>query len=402
MKSVFTQSSLDRDRRTAMTYWRQPTKTSVVSPSLSKFRFTKVVDTLATIPGGRGDFLGFGLGQATIAQDQIAFLGTGQDGQSGIYQADFTGLSVIANGDRILPDTVNRFACFGSWPVFDQGNILFLGQEKTGRLRIYRDTPYRLSTIVSTDTPLLYNGGCFINLSNPVAQAGTVAFMGRLAESHQKGIFKGHQTPAQDLWVQKIVLVGEHQSLLRDMAPPAIDSEGTVVFRAQNHQGQMGLYRYCDDALEPILIANQTSIPKGSGCFTGFSDPLIDQGHVVFRGQGSVGQQGLYRLTPSGIQTIANSQMRIPGSLESFAEFKSFAVDGDDIAFLACDSHRHTSLFLANQTSLTKVIELGNRLDDKTIVDLSFGKFGLSQQSVVFQAQFVDGTKGLFRADFQG
>ena len=403
MKSAYSQSYPATNRRTAMGYWRQPTQMHVIPASLPKFRFTKIVDTCTNIPGGRGYFSGFGVGQAAIDQGQVAFLGTGPDGQSGIYQTDpidQNKLRVIANSDNMLPDNTRRFACFGSSPVFDQGQIIFLAQECTARLRIYRDTPHRLKAVVSTDTPLLKTGDCFINFSNPVAHSGVIAFMGRVAKGHHKGIFKIHQTPTQDLWVQTVVQTGEALSPLKDVSLPAIDGDENIAFRAQDQQGQMGIYRHHNQALQVIATTNKP-IPDGSGCFKTFSDPLIDRGQIVFRGHGSVGQQGLYRFNQTGIETIVDGQTRIPGCLDTFAEFKSFALNGQDVAFLGCDSHGHTSLFLATPTSLMKVIELGNRLDDNTIVGLSFGRLGLANQSLVFRAQFVNGTEGIFRADFQ-
>jgi hypothetical protein len=397
---VFTSPQTTSEKLTAMRYWRNPEMVGVGTPVTPQFQFTKLVDTATRIPGGHGHFLNFGLGHPSIFRTQVVFWGAGQDGQSGIYLADATGLKVIANSHMTLPDSADRFACFGSLPIFDQNNILFLGQDQTGRLRIYRDNHSRLMPLVGTDTGVLKPGETFINLSNPAAQNEKLVFLARVATDHRKGVFyyaQGH--------LQAIALVGAPDQPWLNVSRPAIDQSGQIVFKAETAGYQTALYCYPEHPLDhprQLLATNTTPIPGGIGCFTFLGEPVIDQGRVVFRGGGAVGQQGIYQDGDQGLKTLVDSQTRVPNSLGTFARFSAFAVEGDDMVFLAQDSYERVGLFWATQQTVTKLIELGDKLDDKTIVSLSLSHSALHQQVLTFWARFVDGTEGIFRAERQG
>ena len=90
---------------------------------------------------------------------------------------------------------------------------------------------------------------------------------------------------------------------------------------------------------------------------------------------------------------------RMPASLEPFSRFHTFAAAGDRIAFLASSEGGCFGLFLAEAGHIVKVIEVGDRLDNATIVSLRLGRKSLSDNAIIFKADFQDGTQGLFRAD---
>jgi hypothetical protein len=90
----------------------------------------RIADLNTAIPGGSGNFTGFGA--VSISETDVAFLGTGANGQTGIY--DLTGgqlIKAIAVGDMISGKTVTglNFTRGGLWgdpiafqAIFDDGS----------------------------------------------------------------------------------------------------------------------------------------------------------------------------------------------------------------------------------------------------------------------------------------
>jgi hypothetical protein len=354
-----------------------------------------LVDTQTDIPSGRGYFRGFGLGQPALLADRSVFFGTGYQGQAGIYQASDQGLQRVANNGPSLPHGTHRFANFGSSPILDGDRILFLGQAPQAQLQICQAHQAALKTLVATERPLPTQRDYFINLSNPVANDGHIAFLGRLAAQQQKSIFKYDGEVLRLIACQSKT---DAKTSLVDLSMPAIDGSGQVAFRGRNHQCQLGLYHYAYNQLQ-LIATTQTPIPRGQGAFRCFSDPLIDQGIVTFCGWGRLFQQGIYQIGPAGIQPVVDTQTRIPDSLETFARFYTVTVHGANLAFIAGDSHGRLGIFAELDGALLKVIEVEDKLDDKPIAGLFLGRQALHGRSLVFRARFRDGSEDIFRAD---
>ena len=145
------------------------------------------------------------------------------------------------------------------------------------------------------------------------------------------------------------------------------------------------------------MISTYTHNPRGIGTFTGFSGPTVSGHLITFMGRGRLMQQGLYQIGPNGLQAVVDVHTRMPASLEPFSQFQTFAVAGDRIAFLAGAEGGCFGLFLIEAGQISKVIELGDRLDDATVVRLQLSRHSLTADSLIFKAQFQDGTQGLFR-----
>jgi hypothetical protein len=430
----------------ARQFWRpeahhhgaQPTPSA---SSTRNFHFTHLASTHTLIPGSQDHFDNFGLGLPAIFEQKIVFFGVGYLEQSGIYLADTAPadpltqtqltparlgsnrslldesanspaidavqLRTVVNSLSTVPWSQHHFAYFGSCPILDQGRVIFLSQDESAQLRLYKET-HRLIPLIGTDTPFNTRGDSLTNLSNPTACKGQLAFLGRQSQTGQKIIFKYTNGGIQAIARQASPATAK-TVCFRDLAMPDIDEQGQVVFRAQDTTGQAGIYglmrnspQNSQDTHLTAFVSTQTPIPTGIGNFTSFSDPLIDQSCVTFVGKGSVSQEGIYRVYDHQLITLANTQTRLPDSLETFAHFQSIAVDGQDVAFLARDASCHRlGIFFAHQNTIIKVIEIGDLLDHKPIKHLFLGRHGLHQRSLAFKAVFIDGTEGIFRADLK-
>jgi len=278
--------------------WRLRSSSPADSRSSDRFQFTRIVDTQTPIPGCPGFFsrLGFGamsgsvpIGgtrKSTHTDSRMVFWGGNEYGYSGIYQVDSSGIKVVADSQKCVPEQSYRFASFGSAPEFDRDKIIFLAQDETAQIHLYQDVHYRLTSLIGTEQQIL--GDRFVNLSNPVAEGGYLAFLARLESTGQKGLFIHHDQETTAVAYQQFP--GPY---LQDLTEPDVDGNGTVVFCGQDREHRAGLYRYANYQVSR-LAHMRTLIPGGIGTFTGFSHPTVSGPLTTFLGRGRLMQQGLY------------------------------------------------------------------------------------------------------------
>jgi hypothetical protein len=150
-------------------------------------------------------------------------------------------------------------------------------------------------------------------------------------------------------------------------------------------------------------VANlNTSIPVGSGRFTGFGDATATLSYVLFRGMSS-DQQGIYRSTTSGtLSRVADLTTLAPGA--GGAHFTSFSdlSPGDEFseydAFVATLSDGREGIYLAQGSKLAKLIDTSDLLDGRTIDHLFLSRDAIEWYNIGFKAAFKDGSQGIYAA----
>ncbi len=176
---------------------------------------------------------------------------------------------------------------------------------------------------------------------------------------------------------------------------------------------QQGVYS-CNTAapVEPCSrIADlTTSIPGGSGSFTGFGDldlaqdllgiipPQSSPLRVAFIGSGA-GQQGVYSCDsaiPTRTPAFASADRMtvIPGGTGTFTGFTSVSASLGHTAFLGLGTNGQAGIYVAS--TLKKVIAVGDQLTGKVVAGLRFGRDGLVGNRLGFTATFADGSEGVF------
>jgi hypothetical protein len=148
-------------------------------------------------------------------------------------------------------------------------------------------------------------------------------------------------------------------------------------------------------------VANlNTSIPGGSGRFTGFGDATATLSYVLFRGTSS-DQQGIYRSTTSGtLSRVADLTTVAPGA--SGAHITSFSdlSPGDEFseydAFVATLSDGREGIYLAKGSNLAKLIDTTEPLDGRTIDHLFLSRDAIEDHNIGFKATFKDGSQGIY------
>src|SRR5262249_39344929 len=152
-------------------------------------------------------------------------------------------------------------------------------------------------------------------------------------------------------------------------------SGSNVVFEAQSNGGsQWGVYASLAGTITPVAT-NLTTVPGGTGgSFTSFGiTPSISGSKVAFYGASS-GRTGIYQWTQAGgLTRVADTTTSVPGGSGTFSGFSlggstiPISLDGGHIAFVGLNAIGQAGVYTDLTGSLTKVIAVGDTLNGKTI-----------------------------------
>jgi hypothetical protein len=356
------------------------------------FTFMRVVDTNSPVPGGMGNFIFFTDPFTTTSLDSrpavsiengtIVFSGSGASGQTGIYTAPVGGsITTIADTNTALPDGTGNFRLFGT-PSLSHGNAAFSGSGETasrvaqGAFFVPRGGP--ITTVADQNTPVPGGIEVFRGVGQVSLDDGNVTFV--------------HSSVGKDR-----IFVADNGSQITLVA----DSTDFIVFNGLSFKGGIVAFIAQQTSIfaasvgsPPMLVVDVGSFP-GPG-LTGFS-PSIDNGAIAFLVQGD----GIYLATLEGsITPVALVGTPIPGGTGNFTGFDPDSPSHRDgiVAFRGFGPSGQEGIYVSIGGSLTKVINLSDSLDGKTLTHLFLGYEAVSGNQIAFAAQFANGSRGIYVA----
>jgi hypothetical protein len=371
-----------------------------------EFVYTRIADTDTPIPGGIGNFPGFGNdAPPAISGTSVVFRsGDGRVGTAvttGVYRSSSGVLGAIADRTTPIPPiptpppTPPTFGSFGA-PSPDGAEPAFTGNTTGGFSRgVYVGHGAR-TIVADTGTGVPGGSGAFTAFgANSSMDGGAVAFRGQ--SSAGNGIYSNAGGPLQVI-ADSGTPIPENAGM--NFCPgcfgePHLDS-GAVVFSGGTNIDH-GIYTNTGGSLR--RIADRTTlVPDTNVSFSLFGrQPSIDDGSSVFWAAYPVGQ-GIFNETGGTLRVVADTGTAIPEGNGIFQTFgPAPAIDGRWIAFLGTATGQQ-GIYVAFGGMLAKVVDLEDTLDGKDIVALVFGREGLSQGRLVFQAAFADGSEGIYLA----
>jgi hypothetical protein len=316
------------------------------------------------------------------------------------------------------PTPTLSLASFGS-PSIDGGVVSFTATDSNGgsNLLFVRFDPATGAIVVRTYAAwtgsLAPGAATFTTIGNPSLSDFDAAF--RASTTQGTGLFVVATSPITGavLFDSRIVAIGDaapSATTFTELGSPSL-SANTVAFAAGTSDGSSGVYEMTFD--------NNTGLPSaitrlvrlgdaapGGGTFTFLGDPVIDGGGVAyFYGTTSDGRTGIFSASSSGgstqLHTLVDTNTPIPGGSGTFALFGDFSVSGGALAFAGAGLlGTQAGIFhLAPDLTLSSVIDVGDLLFGKSIVDLAFGNDGLDAGSLAFVAQFGDRSFAVVRTD---
>jgi hypothetical protein len=361
------------------------------------FTFTRVVDTTTPIPGGTGNFIFFTDPFTTTLMDSrpatsiengiVVFSGSGPSGQEGMYAAAVGGsITTIADTNTPLPDVTGNFRLFGT-PSLSQGNLAFPASDVIGPLaQGAYFAPLGgsiIRTVADRNTPVPGGIGVFRGIGRVSLDDGNVAF--------------GHSSVGKDR-----IFVADNKGQIQLVA----DNADFGVFNGLSSNGGIVAFIARQTSIfaasvgnPPVLVVDVTASfprPGGGTVLTGFN-PSTDNGSIAFLVQGN----GIYIATLQGtITPVALVGTLLPGGTGNFTGFDSDSPSQRDgiVAFRGFGPSGQEGIYVSIGGLLTKVIDVNDSLNGKTLTHLFLGYEAVSGNQIAFAAQFADGSRGIYVA----
>ncbi len=302
-----------------------------------------VADNSDSPPDGNGTFAAYN-GLAINSVSQVAFVGdlvgtTPANVNRGIYRGDGSSLIEIARLQDIAPDGNGVFTDLRTPAINAFGQVAFAANLSAANATsgVFRGDGSTLTQIARDGNPAPALGGgtngLFNVLGNDVAlnELGEVAFTSTLSNtsggsSDNVGVFRGDSELTNVMIAREGQVPSEGNGNFSSFGPPAINSFGTVAFRA-TLSGTIGAGVdnhgiYVGDGLGiTTVLRDGTPAHNGIGTFELSSSlPVInDAGQVgfkaVFRGAPASANEGLYFWDPSaGLLKVARKGDAFLGS----------------------------------------------------------------------------------------
>lgn len=365
------------------------------------------VNAAVPIPGGMGNFVSLP-GSPSFSRGNLAFFGVGALGQQGIYLMDALKPGPapikIADVNTAIPGGVGNFLSFGDLaqpgdPCVDDKNVAFYGTGADGQRGVYASINNALIRVMDTATAIPGGTGNFIAApTDPCISGENVGFRGE-GLGGQQGIYARINGSLVRIADASTAIPGGTGTFTSTPGDPCISGDA-VAFLGNGADGQQGIYLSQAGTLS-VVVDRQTAIPGGAGQFTSIpTDPCIYGNTVAFVGEGSGGQQGVYVKTPGDpCQFIADRGTPIPGGAGNFTGFGTVSVSETDLAFIGHGAGGQTGIYDYVNDQLVKVVAVGDRLGGKSVVGLNFSKTGLWGDPVSFRAVFEDGSEGIYTID---
>lgn len=177
-----------------------------------------------------------------------------------------------------------------------------------------------------------------------------------------------------------------------------IIDNGNVVFQGEGRENQQGIYLYHNGYL--TTIANQnTPLPEGTGKFTEFDIcPVFDRDNVVFIAEGNEHQQGIYISMDGFLSIVANSKTHIPNGKGTFTKFGScLDIDNQSVVFVGYGQRNQQGIYIYQGGLLLKVADRITQIPGGQGNFTGFGTCAtLDNEKVVFWGYGDNNQQGIY------
>jgi hypothetical protein len=365
--------------------------------------FRKIADTATAIPSGTGNFAGFGGGgfnQPSIADSNVAFLGTGSGGQAGIYADKGAGLVRIADTTTTIPAVGGTFTAF-TFPVISGANVSYSATGSGDFRGVYLDAGAGPAVVADTTTIVPGHGGTFTSFLGAQDLSGANVILPGIKQTDpsQSGIY-ANLGAGLVVVADRTTPIPAGTGSFTLVVDPSI-SGTNVAFNGFGSAGQRGIYANTGAGL--VAIADRTTaIPGGTGTFDALSFPQLSGTNLIFRGNdvGST-QTGIYGNFGAGLVVVADENTLIPGSATTFEVLGLASISGANVAFTAgFGGGSEIGLYARYNGSILKILDSTEMLDGKAFGagqdGINLGINAFSGEEIVFEAVFADASRGVY------
>jgi hypothetical protein len=355
------------------------------APSAS---FGRIADRKTAIPGRTANF--FQVGTPVIDRaGNVVFNGAGISNW-GMYRWSAGVLSKVVDNGTPAPGG-GAFSIVGQ-PAITGGRVAF--QANIGGLdSIFSYNAGTISKVLS-QTTTSPTGTIFGSLSNPTAFAGTTVFVSDGAA--YTATPAALNTAVSQVIAKGTPVPGGTGTFTRIDTPL---SDGTNYWFTGQGIGQFGIYKKSGGAggVLSTLVDQNTPITGTDARFTGLGNLSLDGTNLSFTGELN-NAPGIYGLIGTTLSKIADTSTKIPGCAGQFSAFGVSSIGGGSVAFVGFDKNRNPGIYAWIGGELNRVIDSSVTLGGKVISSLEMTASAVAGNNVVFQADFIDGSSGVFSA----
>ena len=233
--------------------------------------------------------------------DLLAFLAIGEEGRMGVYVVDTLGtiehlLDLSSVPELSIPEGRTDFVSIES---FAGGLVIFNVRgnqpDSVGTLAAVT-LDKKPQVLASAATVVPRRDATFTTFGSAGLVGGSLLFSGSFPGG--EGIFRGDQLSG----ISPVLLTGaegQNEDFEFTQLGPLSFSVDKVAFVGSTRQAgaskpTQGVFTIDDGADVQVIADQNTSIPEGEGTFASFASVAVDNGRVVFVGNGRDGQHGIY------------------------------------------------------------------------------------------------------------
>ena len=361
--------------------------------------FEKIFDIQDPAITAAGTYTGFN--EPHIEGRSAAFRGAGP-GFVGVFQWANESVSLVADLNTSVPGQTGPVSAYsGFTPVTHNGSFYFTGYGPEGS-GIYVKQSGTLSVVADYTTPVPDGSGTFQGFNSLNVKNGIVSFVGRDSGGHQ-GIYTVNEGTVETVVNGDTAVPGLPG--VTNIGGMSFDGED-FAFTASNDgtTSMMGVYKIIDDIIS-VVADHTTPIPDGSGDFTRFFQPRIDQENVAFKGvrDGTQYQSGIYAELSGSLVRVADRNTPIPEGTGDFQQFYGMDIEHGRVVFNSISEvdKDDSGIYFFENGTLRKVIDTGDQLDGRNIREpsggipgIGFSAPGLDGDLLAFSVQFDSGDPG--------
>ena len=372
------------------------------------YDFEKIADENTFSPSGGGKFTAFNPEVAdpatpnrpVIDGDTIVFGGHSST-VGGFYKSVNGGApSVVADTNTLIPGTASTYFFLPTDGVsIDGSNVAWEAIN-----RISTRIAGAINVVADSSTPVPLGSSNFSAIGPPSISGEDVAFIGSGTASTDFGVYLQNSTGLNRI-ADKTTLVPPSLATSFDFMGGVSVSGTTVAFGGTDTGGQEGIYRRTGvGGLLQRIVDETTPLPLPAiiGNFGDMSTPSLEGTNVAFESKDSIFGGSAIFSNVGGLHFVADTFTPIPSGSGNFTGFGDIlsnvdvTLDNGNVLFGGNGNSGQFGIYLDTAGSLSKVIDNGDTLDGQVISKLRVSKEALSNQNVVFFADFTNGNSGIY------
>lgn len=365
--------------------------------------FGTVADTSTAIPGGTGNFTGFGNATA-IDNGHVVFQARGDSGQQGIYHWAGGTLSRVADKTVNVPNGTGSysFLSFFAYSV-SGGRVVFQGAGTDGENGLYAWNGGTLTKLVDHTDAIPGSGlGNYTSFRLPFQAGDSVAFIG-YGSSGYAGAFT---------WSNSVI------TKIVDSNTPFPGGTGGFGFSSEvqlngdraafwaydsSDSSRNGIFVYRNGTITPIARTGDTA-PGSTQTFSNLqSPPALNGDKIMYLGLLADSTFALFESSLDGVtqNRILDVTTAIPDGTGNFSGFGAMAAEGSTLVFSGFGNGTPVAgLYKRSGGTNTKVIDLSDNLNgtafSQTSQALKISSRSIHNGELAFIAWLEGGASGVY------